>query len=161
LWMRRMRNVEEDVADFRSAFVDQENLILPLHEEKRVNAAHDEKSWDTPGAAARAGLIGTLACRGKLVLLPHLLDGPRLEDRVREVGDSKRYLPALVVVGNVRVILLVCDRSRSRCRRLEIVCNLRPADGRGFELWNAGLAVGRTRGRKRKRCRDENSANAS
>jgi hypothetical protein len=37
--MHRMRNVEEDAAHFRSAFVDQENLILPLHEEKRVDAA--------------------------------------------------------------------------------------------------------------------------
>src|SRR5262249_41880424 len=124
LRMRRMRNVEKDAAHFRSAFVDQENLILPLHEEKRVDSTHDEKSGDPSGATACASLIAALACRGKLVLLAHLLDDPWLEYRVCEIGDPKRHLSALVVVGHVRVVLCISDRARARRRRLEIICNL-------------------------------------
>jgi len=72
LGMRRMRNVEKDAAHFGSAFVNQQNLVLPLHEIKRVDAAHDDKSRDTAGTAARAGLECAFACCGKLVLLPHI-----------------------------------------------------------------------------------------
>src|SRR5439155_27049651 len=109
----RMRNVEVDTAHFRSAFVDQENLVLALHEIKRVDATHDEKSGDPSGTAACAGLIGTLAGRGKLVLLAHFFDGPGFKDRICEIGNPKRHLSALVVVGNVRVSLVIRHRPRT------------------------------------------------
>src|SRR6266446_5926831 len=53
-----------------------------------------QKSLDSNSYAS--GIIGALACRGKLVLLPHLLAGPWLEYRVCEIGDPKRHLSALV-----------------------------------------------------------------
>ena len=124
LGVRRMRNVEKDAAHFRSAFVDQQHLVLPLHEIKRVDTAHDEKSRDTAGAAARAGLEGALACCGEIVLLPHFFDSPRLQDGIRQIGDPERHLPPGIVVGNVGVILLIRDGPWPRFRRPQIVGDL-------------------------------------
>ena len=94
-----MRDIEVDVAHFRSPLVDHENLIVPLHEIKRVDAAHDQKSRNAPGTAACAGLEGSLARRRKLILLPHLFDRPRLEDRAGKIGNPKRHLSAMSLLG--------------------------------------------------------------
>jgi hypothetical protein len=124
LGMRRMRNVEKDVAHFRSTFVNQQNLVLPLHEIKWVDTAHDERSRNTAGTAACAGLEGALAFCGELVLLPHFFDCPGLQDRIRQISDPERHLPPGTVIGDVGMILLIRDRPWPRCGLLEIVGNL-------------------------------------
>src|SRR5258708_35191106 len=104
--MRRMRNVESDAAHFRSALVDQEDRVPALHEIKRIDAAHDEKSRDPAGAAARARLEGALARRSQRVLLAHFFDRPGLEDRIGEIANAQSDLPAKAV-GNLRVIFRI------------------------------------------------------
>src|SRR5437016_8154403 len=113
-----MRHVKINVANDRSALVDDDDLLGGLDEIERFDQriSDEPRNTDRPTAFARAKR--NLARQHLVIRLLHRWDGPGLQDRIGKIGNAIGRLPA-TAVGYIRVGLVKGDGTRPSSWRRE------------------------------------------
>ena len=129
-----MRHIEMDAAHFGAALVDDRDLLGGLDEVERLGKRIHDETRDARRIASLARAERHLSGMHLVVGLAHLLFGPRLQDRIGEVGNAIGRLDpgtargAIIHIGKAFV---EGDRSGSARRRLELVIEHEPGRGVG------------------------------